>query len=124
LDKATAAASARRIDDGSLAEAGTELTILTSAIRERAVGSAKGVGDLADRLAALETSLGGADNTGRQIEQALATVEASVVRTRETVAAMMMVAPVAPPLAERPQRAPRSKRKTVKGTLRPTVPQT
>ncbi|MEW5917672.1 MAG: hypothetical protein AB1762_14805, partial [Gemmatimonadota bacterium] len=76
LEHATAATEARRIDDAGLAEAGTELTILTSAIRERAVGSAKGIGDLADRLSLLEQSLGGADLAGRQIDQALAAVEA------------------------------------------------
>jgi methyl-accepting chemotaxis protein len=125
LDHATTATSARRSDDAALAEAGTELTILTSAIRERATGSAKGTGDVADRLALLEQLLGGTDGTARQVEQSLAAVEASVVRARETVAAMMMVAPVAPPAGERPQRAPRKKRaKDVRRPISSTVPQT
>lgn len=85
LDHATTAASDRRGDDAALAEAGTELTILTSAIRERSAGAAKGTGDVADRLATLDQSLSAAEAAARAIEQALVNVQQSALRARETV---------------------------------------
>ena len=88
LDHATAATSARRVDDGSLAEAGAELTILTSAIRERATGASKGVGDIADRLMTLEHSLAAAEAAARDVEEAISVVEFSSMRAKETVTAL------------------------------------
>lgn len=85
LDHATAVASGRRGDDAALAEAGTELTILTSAIRERSVGAAKATGDVADRLATLEQTLSAAEAAARDIEQALVDVQQSALRAHETV---------------------------------------
>ncbi len=94
LDHATAATTARRADDSALAEAGTELTILTSAIRERATGSAKGIGDLSDRLATLDQALAATETAGRDIEQALSVVETSVTHARETINAMLTSSPM------------------------------
>ncbi len=111
LDRATAAASGRRGDDGALAEAATELTILTSAIRERATGSSKGAGDVADRLATLDHSLAAADRAARDIEQALLNVQSSALRARETVSGIVLVAPSASAGA----RAPRGKRARARG---------
>jgi hypothetical protein len=88
LDHATEATSSRRADDGALAEAGAELTILTSAIRERATGASKGAGDIADRLTTLEHSLAAAEAAARDIEQALSVVEFSSMRAKETVTAL------------------------------------
>lgn len=88
LDRATTATSARRADDADLAEAGAELTILTSAIRERALGASKGSSELADRLSQLELSLGQAEAAARDIEQAFSVVEFSSMRAKETVGAM------------------------------------
>ncbi len=88
LDHAKVATSARRTDDAALAEAGAELTILTSAIRERAVGASKGSGDIADRLTILEHSLAAAEAAARDIEQALSVVEFSSMRAKETVNAL------------------------------------
>lgn len=88
LEHATVATSARRADDAALAEAGAELTILTSAIRERAAGASKGNGDIADRLMLLEQSLATAEATAREIEQALSVVEFSSMRAKETVNAL------------------------------------
>jgi methyl-accepting chemotaxis protein len=111
LDHATAATTARRVDDSALAEAGTELTILTSAIRERATGSAKGIGDLSDRLATLDQALADTGAAGRDIEQALAVVDTSVAQARETLNAMLTVGPVQTPAANGlPPAAPRKKR--------------
>ena len=90
LEHATAAASARRADDDTLAEAGTELTILTSAIRERATGSAKGIGDLADRLATLDQSLSVAQSAAREMEQALAATSASAARASDVIATVVI----------------------------------
>lgn len=88
LEHATAATSARRVDDGSLAEAGAELTILTSAIRERATAASKGAGDIADRLLTLEHSLAAAEAAARDIEEAISVVEFSSMRAKETVTAL------------------------------------
>jgi methyl-accepting chemotaxis protein len=93
LDHATAAASGRRGDDAALAEAGTELTILTSAIRERSAGAAKGTGDVADRLATLEQTLSAAEAAARDIEQALVNVQQSALRARESVNGIAIESP-------------------------------
>ena len=101
LEHATAATSARRVDDGALAEAGAELTILTSAIRERATGASKGAGDIADRLTTLEHSLAAAEAAAREVEEALSVVEFSSMRAKETVTALATgtAAPSAAPSA-------------------------
>jgi hypothetical protein len=113
LDHAAAAAAARRADDATLAESGTELTILTSAIRERAIGSAKGTGDLADRLATLDQSLSTAEGAAREIEQALTAATASVARANDVIGTMLTAAaaanPVAPLLAPKKARKKRAK---------------
>jgi methyl-accepting chemotaxis protein len=88
LEQATLAASARRADDATLGEAGTELTILTSAIRERATGSAKGIGDIADRLTTLDQSLAAGDASAREIENALAAATASISRVNDVIGTM------------------------------------
>lgn len=96
LEHATAATSARRAEDGALAEAGAELTILTSAIRERATGASKGAGDIADRLLALEHSLAATETAARDIEQAISVVEFSSMRAKETVTAFATGTAAAP----------------------------
>ncbi|MGH7714076.1 MAG: hypothetical protein ACREOG_22540, partial [Gemmatimonadaceae bacterium] len=125
LDHAAAAASARRADDATLAEAGTELTILTSAIRERATGSAKGTGDLADRLAALDQSLTSADAAARDIEHALRAVATSTQRARETIDTMTttVAAPAAPlvPTAKPATKVQRKKRARAARHVAPAV---
>ncbi|MGQ0643511.1 MAG: hypothetical protein ACT4P6_22420 [Gemmatimonadaceae bacterium] len=115
LEHAAAAASARRADDATLAEAGTELTILTSAIRERATGSAKGIGDLADRLATLDQSLATAEGAAREMEQALAATAASVARANDVIGTMVTEgsAPVAGALPTS-SRTPRKKQRAAK----------
>jgi len=97
LDHATTATTTRRADDAALAESGTELTILTSGIRERATGTAKGIGDLNDRLTTLDQALAAMDTGGRDIEQALTVVEASVTHAREVVSAMLTSSTTQPP---------------------------
>lgn len=120
LDQAKAATSARRSDDASLAEAGAELTILTSAIRERALGAAKGSGDVADRLTLLEQSLAAADAAARDIEQALSVVEFSSMRAKETVAAFAVAAPAAPaPAALTRKPSAMNRRNRPRGVPRP-----
>jgi hypothetical protein len=112
LDHAATTTTARRADDSALTESGAELTILTSAIRERATGTAKGIGDLNDRLTTLDQALAATENGGRDIEQALSFVEASVTHAREVVSAMLTSSPVQPsttPLAPAPT-PPREKR--------------
>jgi methyl-accepting chemotaxis protein len=111
LDHATTAASARRLDDATLAEAGTELTILTSAIRERATGFAKGSGDIADRLLKLDQSLASAADAAREMELSLQTAMASVARSNEVIGTMVTSMatsePVLPAKPVRKKRAPR-----------------
>ena len=109
MEQATAAVSARKADDSALAEAGTELTILTSAIRERVAGSAKGNGDVADRLAMLDRFLADANAATREFEQALALVEATTARARETVTAIADPAQAPAPNVRSSRRAPKKR---------------
>lgn len=122
LDHATAATSGRRGDDAELAEAGTELTILTSAIRERATGAAKGTGDVADRLATLDHSLGAAEAAARDLEQALVSVQASALRARDAVNGIAVQAPSAQGESAGTARGPKSKKARVRRVQRVPPP--
>jgi hypothetical protein len=111
LEHATAAASARRADDATLAEAGTELTILTSAIRERATGSAKSIGDLANKLITLEHGLATGDSVARDIENAMTAAVASIARANEVLGTMVTTAAAQPALAVLHPTQPRRKKR-------------
>ncbi len=121
LEHAKVATSARHADDAALAEAGTELTILTSAIRERAAGASKGSGDIADRLTVLEHSLAAAEAAARDIEQALSVVEFSSMRAKETVNALATGEPSASTIAPASAGSARmNRRQGPRGVPRPT----
>ncbi len=121
LDHAKVATSARRADDAALAEAGAELTILTSAVRERASGASKGSGDIADRLTMLEHSLAAAEAAARDVEQALSVVEFSSMRAKETVNALAAGVPSTATIAPLSAGSARmNRRKRPRGVPRPT----
>jgi methyl-accepting chemotaxis protein len=115
LEHATNAVATRRADDAALAEAGTELTILTSSIRERVIGAGKAAGDLQDRAATLDYSLGVTDQALRELERGWQTVNVSLQQMQEMLATMKACSTPAPtPAAGAPATAPmrraRSKR--------------